>query len=129
MMAQKAMKFAMPRNRTISSTCGISIEFKKGEYHLVPPAMFAEVIAAGGVSEEEVPESALPKDMTSPEALDEREKAMFKAFEAIVLRNVREDFTAGGMPHNTAVARETGWSVQAKERDAAWIKFSAGKDD
>lgn len=124
------MKFVLPRNRTIASTCGISIEFKKGAPHLVPPAMYAEVIAAGGVSEDEIPEDELPKGPMTPADLASREAQMFKAFEAIVLRNDREDFTAGGTPHNTVLGRQLGWSVQAKERDAAWIKFQAtgGKD-
>jgi hypothetical protein len=122
------MKFMMPRNRTIASTCGISIEFKKGELHLVPPAMYAEVIAAGGVPEEELDETQLPPSTTSPEAKADREAQMIKAFEKIVLRNQREEFTAGGMPHNAVLSKELGWPVQAKERDAAWIKYTAGQD-
>jgi hypothetical protein len=122
------MKFMLSRNRTIASTCGISIEFKKGELHLVPPAMYAEVIAAGGVPEGELTEDELPEGAATPEALAEREAAMIAAFEKIVLRNERGEFTAGGMPHSAVLARELGWAVQAKERDAAWIKFTAGKD-
>lgn len=123
------MRFMLQRDRTIASTCGIAIEFKKGEYHLVPPAMYAEVIAAGGVSENEIPEDELPKKADTPAALAEREAAIFKAFETITLRNTREDFTAGGMPHNAVLARETGWAVNAKERDAAWVKFLAREKD
>lgn len=123
------MRFKLPRNRTIASTCGIAIEFKKDEFHLVPPAMYAEVIAAGGVSEDEIPEDELPKKADTPAALAEREAATFKAFEAIVLRNAREDFTAGGMPHNSVLSQATGWPVNAKERDAAWVKFLAREKD
>jgi len=123
------MKFALSRNRTISSTCGLSIEFKKGELTLVPPAMYAEVIAAGGVPETELEEDDLPTSGPTPEELAEREAEMFAAFEAIVLRGSRDDFTAGGMPHNSVLARELGWSTQAKERDAAWVKFQAGRDE
>lgn len=122
------MKFMMSRDRTVASTCGLSIEFKKGELHLVPPAMYAEVIAAGGVPETELAEDELPKTATTPEKLAEREAAMNKAFDAIVLRNVREEFTAGGAPHNAVLSKEVGWAVNAKERDAAWLKFAAGKD-
>lgn len=124
----KAQKFMLPRNRTIASTCGLSIEFKKGELTLVPPAMFAEVIAAGGVPENELDEDELPKSTTTPDALAERKKAMFAAFEDIVARNVREEFTAGGMPHNKVLSEKLGWTVNAKERDAAWVEFTAGKD-
>jgi hypothetical protein len=123
------MKFMLNRNRTISSLCGISIEFKKGELHLVPPAMYAEVIAAGGVPESELSDDELPAQPATPEALAEREKAIFAAFEKIMLRADRMEFTAGGMPHNAVLSREVGWTVQAKERDAAWVKFTAGKDD
>lgn len=122
------MKFMMSRNRTIASTCGISIEFKKGVLQLVPPAMYQEVLAAGGVPESEIPEEDLPKGPETPAEAEERKQAMFAAFEKIVLRGDREEFTAGGAPHNAVLARELGWSVQAKERDAAWIEFQAGKD-
>lgn len=119
------MKFMLPRNRTIASTCGLSIEFKKGELHLVPPAMYAEVIAAGGVPESELAEDELPTKAATPEALADRKAAIFKAFDVIVKRNTREDFTAGGMPHNAVLARETGWAVAAKERDSTWVEYLA----
>jgi hypothetical protein len=125
----KAMKFKLPRDRTIASTCGISIEFKRGEFHLVPPAMFAEVIAAGGVSENDIPEEDMPAAAPTPDKLAEREAAMMTAFAAIATRGNREDFTAGGVPHSAVLSRELGWAVQAKERDAAWLKFQAGTDD
>jgi hypothetical protein len=121
------MKFVMNRNRTIASTCGLSIEFKKGELHLVPPAMYAEVIAAGGVPENELAEDELPPGPATPEALAQREAEMFAAFEKLVLRNNHLEFTAGGVPHSTAMAKELGWPIQAKERDAAWLKFTASK--
>jgi hypothetical protein len=123
------MKFMLPRNRTIASTCGIAIEFKKGELHLVPPAMYAEVIAAGGVPETELADDELPGKPATPEAVAEREAALFKAFEKLSLRNTRTDFTAGGMPHLGVLKEETGWSVEAKERDAAWVKFQAKAGD
>lgn len=123
------MKFVLPRNRTIASTCGISIEFKKGELHLVPPAMYAEVIAAGGVPESELSDDELPAKAATPDALAEREAAIFAAYETIVKRNVREEFTAGGMPHNAVLAQVTGWAVAAKERDSTWMKFLASAND
>ena len=122
------MKFTMPRNRTIASTCGLSIEFKKGEPALVPPAMYAEVIAAGGVSEDEIPEDELPTKAATPAALAERGAALMVAFKKIALRNDSKDFTAGGMPHLAVIQAETGWHVDSKERDATWVKFTAGSD-
>ena len=123
------MKFMMHRNRTVISTCGLSIEFIKGELHHVPAAMYAEVIAVGGVPESEIPEDEMPKGAPTPEQLVDRDKQMQVAFKTIVERGNRDDFTAGGAPHNVVVSRELGWTVQAKERDAAWIAYQAGKDD
>lgn len=117
------MRFKLPRNRTLASTCGLSIEFKKDEWHLVPPAMYAQVIAAGGVSEEEIPEDELPKKPDTPDALAARKAAVFAAFEKIVTRNVSTEFTAGNVPHAAVLAKETGWPVDAKERDALWLEF------
>ena len=122
------MRFKLPRDRTIASTCGLSIGFKKGVFQLVPPVMYAEVIAAGGVSEEELIEEEAPAPGTAPATKDEREAAMLKVFTAIALRNISTEFTAGGVPHVGVVGREVGWTVDAKERDAAWLKFKA-KDD
>lgn len=119
------MKFMLPRNRTIASTCGLSIEFKKGEMHLVPPAMYAEVIAAGGVPENEIPEDELPGKESAPEAVAARAAALKAALEKIATRNVSTEFTAGGMPHLAVIERELGWSVTAKERDAAWVALTA----
>lgn len=122
------MKFVMPRNRTLASTCGLSIEFKKGELTLVPPAMYAEVIAAGGVPESELSEDELPKGKPTPEDLAEREAQIIKACEKLFTANVRDDFTAGGVPTLPALGRELGWTPAAKERDTAWVKFMADKD-
>jgi len=123
------MRFMMQRDRTIASTCGLSIGFKKGVLQLVPPAMYTEVLAAGGVPESEIPDDDMPSAAATPEVLADREAQMFRAFEEIVMKNDRESFTAGGMPHNAVVSRMVGWSVMAKERDAAWIKFTNGKDE
>lgn len=122
------MNFVMHRKRTIVSTCGLSVEFEKGVPTHVPPAMYQDVIAAGGIPEEEIPEDEMPKGKPTPEQLQDRENQMFAAFQKIVGANSREDFTAGGTPTQSALSRELGWTAQAKERDAAWVKFLADKD-
>ncbi len=123
------MKFMMNRNRTIASTCGLSIEFKKGELHLVPPAMYAEVIAAGGVPEHELEEAEQPVAGAKPASLEERKAQMMEAFKRIVLRADRDEFTAGGTPHGAVLSREVGWTIVTKERDAAWVEFQNKSDD
>lgn len=120
------MKFVMHRDRTIASTCGLSIEFKKGVAALVSPGMYAEVIAAGAVPEEELPDDEAAHAKT-PEGKAERDAAITKAFETIALRNNSEDFTAGGLPHNKVVSELAGFPVSAKVRDEAWLKFTQAK--
>jgi hypothetical protein len=118
------MKFVLNRDRVISSLCGLSVEFRKGEPTHVPPAMYAEVIAAGGVAEDEVDldpnKSTEPVAPTDPEA---RRDALYDAFEQIALRGQRDDFTASGAPHAKAVSKLLGWRLDNKERDAAWAAF------
>lgn len=122
------MKFVLHRDKVIASTMGLAIEFVKGVPSFVPPFMYQEVIAAGGVPESELTEEELktgnPAEITDPVA---RKAALMAAFEQIVLRNVREEFTAGGSPHNSVMAKELGWPVPAKERDIAWAEFRADK--
>lgn len=121
------MKFVFPRDRTISSVFGHSIFFPKGTPVHVPPEMHREVLAVGGVPESELdldpptPKNGVPEPVTP----DEREAALFTAFKAMALRNKREEFTAGGLPHLKALSKELGWEItSSKERDQAWVKFS-----
>ena len=121
------MNFVFYRDKVVASTSGHTIGFKKGEPTHVPPDAIKDVIAAGGIPEDEQfdpdakPESTDPAEPTDPV---ERQKAIFAAFNAISKRGRREDFTAGGTPHQKALAAELGWPLQAKERDAAWVDFN-----
>ena len=126
------MKFVLHRNRVVASTMGLSIHFTKGEPAYVPPFMYQEVIAAGGVPEEELDEDDLKVgNPNKPSDADAQMLAIFEVFEKLALRNVREEFTAGGQPHLSVLAKELGWNVTAKERDVAWAEFrvTGGKDD
>lgn len=119
------MKFVFARERTLSSVFGHVIHFPKGEPTHVPPEMYKEVMAAGGVPEEEI-DLDPPKDPSQkyePVDAEAREQAVFDAFEKITVRGKREDFTAGGQPHGKALSVELGWSLSNKERDLLWVKF------
>jgi len=119
------MKFIFFRDKTVASTSGHTIGFKKGEPTHVPPEAIKDVIAAGGVPEdEEFDPDPKPEGVIEPSDPVERQAAIFKAFETIVKRGRREDHTAGGTPHQKALAAELGWPLQAKERDAAWVAFN-----
>ena len=121
------MDYIAPRNMTVVSKSGRSVEFEKGKPTYAPSQMHAELIAMGVVPAEEIPEpvdDGLPKEPTVP---TEREAAVFAAFEALMLRNKRGDFAGTGAPHAAVLSKELGWTIDGKERDAAWSKFQGNK--
>ena len=120
------MKFVMNRNRVVETTKGHVIGFKKGEPTFVPYACYDEVQAAGAVPEEEIPEDPV-KVAADPQGGD-RDALIAAAIEEIVLKNAREDFTAGGAPHAKVISHKVGFTVDAHERDDAWTKFNTAKD-
>lgn len=122
------MKFTMNRSRTIATTKGHTLTFEKGVALHVPPEVYSEVMAAGGVPEEELPEDEVRPQTNEPTDPEERKLAVFIAYESIVTRGKREDFTAGGAPHIKAVNAELGWTITNKERDLTWAEFRT-KDD
>jgi len=124
------MKFVMHRAKTVASVMGLSIAFEKGVAMEVPTYMVQEVMAAGGVPESELTdEEVLASATNEPSDPALRQAALFAVFEEMVLRNVREEFTAGGAPHTSIVTQKLGWAVQAKERDLVWAKFKVGQTD
>lgn len=120
------MKFIMHRDRVVASTMGHAIRFEKGQPTHVPPELYREVIAAGGIPEEELPDDDDTGKLGSdePHDPDAREKELFAAFEALIERAKREDFTASGAPHTKALQEVLGWKVEGKERDQAWAAFN-----
>lgn len=124
------MKFVMHRNRTISSTLGHSIQFVKGEPTHVPPALYNEVMAAGGIPEEELNlDEADSNAVVEPSDPSARQQSLFEAMESVILSGKRDDFTAAGAPHAKVLSTILGWTVQNKERDAAWAAFKTKDND
>lgn len=118
------MEFVMMRDRTIASVLGHAIEFKKGVPMHVPPALYPEVLAAGGVPKGELSEEE-SSAVVEPVEPHVRSEKIQLAIAALVERGKREDFTAHGAPHPKALSTELGWPVAAKERDAEWALFQA----
>ena len=121
------MDYIAPRNMTVSSKSGRSVEFVKGKPTFAPPVMHAELIALGIVPTEEIPEPEDDGTPVAPTAPDERQAAIYAAFEKIILRGGRKDFAGTGAPHTAVVAKELGWDIDAKERDLFWQKFQTDK--
>lgn len=119
------MDYIAPRDMTVVSTCGRSVILKKGVPTYCPPQMHKDLISVGVVPVQEVPEPVLSDGPQEPVVASDREAALFAAFEKIVLRNRRGDFTSTGAPHSSVLSQVLGWStVSIKERDAAWLKFN-----
>lgn len=117
------MRYTSYRDITVASTCGLSIELKKGEPKFCPPAMHDELLALGCVPESAPPEPDENAPPSAPTEAGARYTALTKAFEVIALRNQREDFNAAGVPHAAVLAKVLGYSVNSKERDPAWAKW------
>lgn len=122
------MNFVMHRDRTIASVHGHAIEFRKGQPTPVPAALWPEILAAGGVPENELPE---PEAAPSKEPKDpaERRALILAAMEEVALQNKREAFTAGGSPHVGVLKDLLGFVIDARERDILWADFQQGKKE
>lgn len=136
------MKFANPskKARTVASTRGHTINFPgRGSpggdeatgfvFVNVPPALNAEVIAAGLIPESELqdePEHDLP---VAPLELAERELALFNAYGKLVERGNREDFAGNGSPRVDALTTVLGWKPDAKENRNAWQAYQTREKD
>lgn len=117
-------KYISYRDITVSSVMGHSIEFKKGVATPCPPTMHAELLAMGILPEEPMTEEPVVEGTQAPQDPQAREEALYAAFEKVVLRNAREEFTAKGVPHLSVLAKELGWNTDTKERDAVFQKWN-----
>lgn len=117
------MNYIAPRKMTVASTSGRSQCFEKGVPTWAPPQMHAELIALGVVPEDDIDEPEETTGPKEPTLAHEREAALFKAYEAMILKGKREEFTGVGTPHLSVLSSMLGWSVAAKERDTTWTKF------
>lgn len=120
------MNFVLLRNRTLATTSGHVIEFVKGVPTHVPADAYADAQAIGAIPEDELPENEVVEadEITDPEA---RKAAVYAAFDALVLRNGREDFTAAGSPTPKALNTLLGWALSSKERNLSWNQYRADK--
>lgn len=119
--------FTLHRNHILRTTKGFTVEFAKGEKTWVPPAVVPDAVAIGAVSDEEIEVlegEVQPVSSISPE---EREKALFDAFELLLARNDRGDFTASGLPHAKKLSEICGFEIGNRERDAAWMTYTQNK--
>lgn len=119
--------FTLHRNYTLRTTKGHTIEFLKNKEVWVPPICVPDAVAIGAISTEQtdvLDEGLTPVVTMAPE---EREKAIFAAFDTLLARQDRGDFTASGLPHVKKLGDLCGFDISNRERDAAWQTYSSMK--
>ncbi len=117
----KMVEMVLARNATIVTTYGHAIEFVKNEPVFVPQIVVPELSAVGAVPVDGPSEDADISESRIEEVdPGERAKAIKTAIEAMVARNIREEFTASGAPNANVVSKEAGFKVQTKEIIPVW---------
>lgn len=122
------MMMQLNRDHIVVSKSGPSIQFKKGVPTHVPPRLVPEVLAVGGESVEtdkDAEKAALAEINAAKSLLDERAPKVEAAVKALLARNQRGDFTAGGRPNLNVLFKESGLTVDAEELDPIWNKVKA----
>ena len=115
-------KLTLNRDYVLATTKGHTIAFKKGVPTFVPAPVIHEVVAIGGeridaAQGEGFEEPPVKKDDPTGQ---ERKDLIFACFEDMVVRNVRDEFTAQSAPHVKALKHYLGFTVDNKERDLLW---------
>lgn len=129
------MKYVFTRDRTIESTLGHCLFFKKNEPQHVPPELVKDVLSAGGEPADDDAAALTEKTLTTqasktePTDPNERAERLSEAIAILVEAGQREAFTAGGAPHIKSLTGLLGWQPSSEERDAAWIAFQGNKDE
>lgn len=121
--------FTLHRTFILRTTKGHSIHFEKGKATWVPPICHEDVVAIGAVPQEDVdvlPPENTPKSELTPE---QREAKLFDAFEILLARNDRGDFTASNQPHIKKLQPIVDFEVSIPERDEAWRKYRVQKSE
>lgn len=121
--------FKLNRNYALSTTKGHSVNFKKGERTWVPQGIVQEALAIGAQPEDSIDE-LLPQQQTpEKKVLDEaaRKQKVFDAFEKLLLRAARGDFSASGHPHPRKLEELLGFDMSQKERESLWEQYHAMK--
>lgn len=108
---------------------GHSVNFLKDTPVFVPDAIVADAVAIGAeVAEGEAKVDVTPADPPArnagPADAALRESQMLDAMAVLVAENLRENFTAGGVPSQKAMERLLGYDVARKEINDTWLKRS-----
>lgn len=124
-------QFTMHRNFTLRTTKGHTIVFVKDKPVWVPPMCLQDALAVGAKPVDDLPFEVLPEETGPPPDLspEQRQEKMHAAFNDILTRNVRTEFTASGMPHIRRINELVGFDVSNAERDVAWKAYMEARAD
>lgn len=122
--------YKLNRNYLLHSKFGHTIHFKKGEPTNVPQICAREVVAIGAeLLEGDVVEVLDDEPVIVNKTHEERLSDLFKAFDVMMERDQRGDFTAQGIPNLFALNKMLDFEVDAKERDSAWEQYRISKEE
>jgi len=121
-------EFVLNRDYKLRSLTGHTISFEKGVPINIPQILVKEVVAIGAEATGERPDVLGPEvvAVVQPTGQD-RAEAFFTAFEILIERNGRNDFTAQGSPHVKELSKLLGFDTDNKERDAMWQQYRENK--
>lgn len=122
--------FTLHRNFVLRTTRGHTIRFEKKRATHVPNECVNDAVGIGAVpvdndvnvlgDEEEVQVSLTP---------EERKAKVFEAFDIMVAREERGDFTASGVPNAKRLPPLTEFEVTSKERDSFWMEYKVNAQE
>lgn len=120
-------QMVLGRNFILRTTAGHTLAFKKGESVFVPTHITEEAMKVGAEYSEETDKAAMnaeaPAAPPSPQG-EEREKAVFAAFKAMLKSGNREAFNGAGYPNIKILREALGFSdIDAAERNVLWDRF------
>ena len=122
-------KMVLNRNHTIRAL-GRDVQFVKNVPVDVHPELVPLAAGAGAMMVDGSPAIAEVPENTyvAPEG-DARQKTVFAAFEKLVLRKQRGDFTASGFPDLRVLNGMFEFRVDRKELEATWDAYQRSKDE
>jgi hypothetical protein len=116
--------FELNRDHVLATAKGHIISFVEGEKTWVPPECTQDVIAIGGKRLGAEEKLAVAPAFVEPQG-EERDEAFKTAFELLVSKNERGDFTGTGVPTAKALKELLGFSADKGEIATRWTAFSA----
>lgn len=120
--------FTLHRNYVLRTTKGHSVGFVKDKPTWVPPECVPDAVAIGALAVDGnvnvLPDEERPEVYLTP---DQRQSKLFEAFESLIARNERGDFTGSGLPNAKKLSSIVGFEVTNVERNAAWMAFTANQ--